>query len=383
MTPEQMRELIRAEYADIHVEELTNGYSFWLGKKQLRPFSTRIVRACIVGTETKLKHAASSNRDNTDEEYSFAGDRDQFRAIFDSELTVVRANFSASLAVPQFQVGQIYSRTIDITGKYGGSPQSGIAPSLRSLAIFLFTGEAGHKYGYKDHEEAGVFSYCGEGQVGHMRFVRGNAAVRDHTKDGRALHLFKAEKSGQVYLGEFCYSSHEIQRGPDRDGAERDIIVFHLVRVELVGENDEPSDSEQRYDLTLAEAREKALNACLPRRGTSRTALKNVHERSLEVKRYVLLRAGESCESCAQPAPFQTRRGKPYLEPHHTTRLSDGGLDHPDHVGAICPNCHCEIHHGKNGQTKNEKLKVDIAQREALLSAQKPFAKSITGPRTS
>lgn len=34
--------------------------------------------------------------------------------------------------------------------------------------------------------------------------------------------------------------------------------------------------------------------------------------------------AGHLCEGCGAPAPFMRRDGRPYLEPHHTRRLTDG-----------------------------------------------------------
>ena len=43
----------------------------------------------------------------------------------------------------------------------------------------------------------------------------------------------------------------------------------------------------------------------------------------------MLLRSGGECESCKEPASFERVDGSPYLEAHHTTRVSDGGLDHP------------------------------------------------------
>ena len=54
-----------------------------------------------------------------------------------------------------------------------------------------------------------------------------------------------------------------------------------------------------------------------------------VRERSAAVREYVLARSTGVCEGCGTPAPFVTAQGAPYLEPHHTRRLSDGGPDHP------------------------------------------------------
>jgi 5-methylcytosine-specific restriction enzyme A len=85
-------------------------------------------------------------------------------------------------------------------------------------------------------------------------------------------------------------------------------------------------------------------------------AKKIVYQRSKAVRAYVLARANGSCESCHEPAPFARKDGTPYLEPHHTRRVSDGGPDHPRWVGGICPNCHTEIHFGKDGAAKNSAL---------------------------
>ncbi|CAO4135929.1 HNH endonuclease [Methylorubrum extorquens] len=94
-------------------------------------------------------------------------------------------------------------------------------------------------------------------------------------------------------------------------------------------------------------------------------ARQSLYRRSAAVRHYVLTRAGGVCESCDEPAPFVTLQGEPYLEPHHTRRLSDGGPDDPRFVGAVCPSCHREIHHGRHGHAKNEALIEVIRQKEA------------------
>jgi 5-methylcytosine-specific restriction protein A len=75
---------------------------------------------------------------------------------------------------------------------------------------------------------------------------------------------------------------------------------------------------------------------------------------------YVQRRADGKCEGCLAPAPFKTKKRRPYLEPHHTTRLSDGGPDHPRHVIALCPTCHRRVHHGEDGDDYNDALKATL-----------------------
>jgi 5-methylcytosine-specific restriction protein A len=95
-----------------------------------------------------------------------------------------------------------------------------------------------------------------------------------------------------------------------------------------------------------------------------REAKRLYRARSAAVRKYVLARADGACEVCGDQAPFSRRDGTPYLEPHHTRRLSDGGPDHPRWVAAICPNCHREIHHGAEGEEKNRTLQARLAELE-------------------
>ena len=271
--------------------------------------------------------------------------------------------------IPQFIVGQDYKRREEIHLNYGGSRQSGISMSAACPAIFLFTGESGEQYGYRDDfDSADVFSYTGEGQVGDMEFKAGNRAIRDHASDGRALYLFRSLGKGrsQRYLGEFVMANYSIGRGPDRERKDRNIIVFHLLRVDSKQEAPAVATA-PGAQLTLTDARKRALEACAGGAGAAGTqAVRTVYERSKAVRDYVLLRAKGSCEACKAPAPFLGTDTQPYLEAHHTTRLSDGGVDHPRHVAALCPTCHREIHYGQYGTALNRKLISLLGQLESV-----------------
>jgi 5-methylcytosine-specific restriction protein A len=290
------------------------------------------------------------------------------------EVVAIDREESGPLEAPLFVTGKVYDRWSDINVPHGGSRQSGISPSSRTAAIFLFTGDTGEQYGYRDDFDAdGVFSYTGEGQIGDMQLTKGNLALTTHAKDGRALHVFQSlEKGkGQRYIGEFTYVNHTFRRGPDREGNDRRVIVFHLVPVgrELddVAADEPPPSQVTPPVLDIAEARNRALAAFVATEGEGgRQATRTLYVRTKAVKDYVLLRAAGECESCREPAPFERTDGTPYLEPHHTTRVSDGGLDHPRFVGAICPTCHREIHHGRDGKRRNAELTEYLAQIEPL-----------------
>jgi 5-methylcytosine-specific restriction protein A len=285
-------------------------------------------------------------------------------------LAALREPFSL-VPAPSFTIGRIYDRWTEIHEPYGGSRQSGICPSSKTSAIFLFTGESGHQFGYEDRRsELGVFSYTGEGQVGDMEFSRGNLAIRDHANEGRALHLFRllGKGKGQEYLGEHACAGYAINTGKDKNGRQRKTIVFHLVPVEMVSDerlSDLGDDPNDRIPSSLEEARQRALAAFSASDGENGgAALRTLYRRSKHVKEYVLLRAAGRCESCFEPAPFKKRDGTEYLEPHHTTRVSDGGLDHPRFVAALCPACHRHIHYGQGGEEKNRTLAEMLAIKE-------------------
>jgi len=263
-----------------------------------------------------------------------------------------------------FEVGRTYNRRDDLHHRFRGQQQGGISTPADQPFIMLFTGESGEQYGYRDGwDENGVFLYTGEGQKGDMQFVRGNKSIRDHTQNGKSLELFESlgKRRGYRYVGEFVCSTLDYRRGDDAEGNERRVIVFHLVSIDDVGNVADPVESSSIDSL-----RERAFNAASPASEAREVDAKRlVYERSQAVRRYVLARANGVCESCSQGAPFRRIDTTPYLEPHHTRRVSDGGPDDPRSVAALCPNCHCEIHSGEHGAKKNEDLRRTLLELES------------------
>lgn len=276
----------------------------------------------------------------------------------------------------EFTKGEIYDRKIDIHIPFGGSHQPGISASNKTSAIFLFSGETGEQYGYNDRREGQHYIYVGEGREGPMTMTGGNLAILEHASAGRALHLFNSlgKGKGQIYIGEYTCESFSLDVGPDKKKQQREIIIFKLLEVEaLAAAENIPSAKSGGEDIksTLAQLRNKAFcaAAAAPQANT-KVASHNIFDRCAAIKNYVRARARGKCESCDQPAPFMTAKGIPYLETHHTNRLSDGGLDSPYYVGAICPDCHREIHYGAEGNKKNEQLKGHVWKKEKMADVQ-------------
>jgi 5-methylcytosine-specific restriction protein A len=263
-----------------------------------------------------------------------------------------------------FTPGQLYERAA-IHERLGGQQRGGISTPRGAPVVLLFTSKTGAAYGYHDRWiDDQVFLFTGAGQVGDMRFVRGNAAIRDHARDGKDLLLFEQMDGGVCrFVGQMVSIGHRFERLPDRDGNVRRAILFELARLESLG-SDRPG---HRASADLAELRRRALAAPDGEDLTAR--LQTVRERSRDVRRYVLARAGGVCEACDKPAPFETAEGEPFLEAHHIRRLSDGGPDNPRWVAAVCPNCHRRAHYGVDAVEVNGKLSKVVRAKEAGFEA--------------
>lgn len=268
-----------------------------------------------------------------------------------------------------FEIGKEYSRGKDIHDVYGGTRQAGISPLPDHPYIFIFSGSTGEAYGYEDgwQAEEGVFLYSGQGQVGDMEFKRGNRAIRDHVQDGKQLLVFEALGHGKPvrYLGEFVCSSYDFGKGPDRDGALRRTIRFHLVPVQEASTSAYSTDEVESVELSLAKLRTRALEAVPPTQASNwRDARVRQRKRNRSIKDYVLRRANGVCELTGERAPFLSTDGTPFLEVHHIHQLSDGGLDHPSNCAAITPNAHREIHFGECGKALDDQLLEIILRKE-------------------
>src|SRR5215212_1287899 len=131
----------------------------------------------------------------------------------------------------------------------------------------------------------------------------------------------------------------ELRRGADLNGDERCVIVFHLVQP-IGRQAQEIPLRPPTAGAPLDHLREEAYRAASRAEGANpRETRRLFRRRSAAVRRYVLARTAGSCEACGSLVrPFQRPDETPYLEPHHTRRLTNSGPDHPRWVSAICSN---------------------------------------------
>jgi len=267
---------------------------------------------------------------------------------------------------PLFVPEQLYHRKRDIHARFGGQEQGGMMTPVKHNLIFLVTGNSGRQHGYEDcwSDDGGTFFYYGEGQLGDMRFIKANAALRDHSLNGEDVHLFEEvpSKSGYLrYKGQMICTGYEWVDAPDTEHQMRRAIRFELTPLDAFdipqnGSSAGIGDSEQDMNSeSLSELRHKALaDSAETRTPVERRTLYRMRSRA--VRMYVLRRAAGKCEGCGLPAPFTTKEGQPYLEPHHIRRLTDGGPDDPRWVAGICPNCHRRAHYSQDAADYNKKL---------------------------
>lgn len=249
--------------------------------------------------------------------------------------------------------------------------QGGILTPREVPLVVVITGEAGGQYGYADFWDAdGVFHYFGAGQVGDMEFVRGNLALRDHSMNGEELHLFEQDLNRLRYVGpKVCAGFYERDDAPDRNGDLRRAIVFELVSLDATltpaATDDELSavTSDRRWEMPLEALRER-LAEKVGNQPNAKEAKRRTYARSNDLKAYVCRRAAGVCEGCGSPAPFTTKAGFPYLEPHHSRRIADGGPDDYHHVIALCPTCHRRVHYAVDGDEYNEQLSTKLREIE-------------------
>jgi 5-methylcytosine-specific restriction protein A len=107
------------------------------------------------------------------------------------------------------------------------------------------------------------------------------------------------------------YERHHFEKAPDREGKQRSAIVFELRPLTAVVETTEASVTAEPAK-SLEQLRLLARAAVTISETPVSTSIRNVYQRSQDVKNYVLARAAGSCEGCKSPAPFTRKDGSPY-----------------------------------------------------------------------
>lgn len=136
-----------------------------------------------------------------------------------------------------FTVGEGYRRK-ELHREFGGQQVGRISTPANDNLIFLFAGDPVGKPDYlSGWTSYGVFRFVGEGRYGHMTFTRGNRALRQHTAEGKHVHLFTRPDAATAdhvrYEGEMIYRAHFYKEGADLRQNPRRMIVFLLKNADI------------------------------------------------------------------------------------------------------------------------------------------------------
>ena len=168
-------------------------------------------------------------------------------------------------------------------------------------------------------------------------------------------NYYQTDALNQFLIGE--------KQGPQwatmlRDNRQRPVHLF-------ANDDLRPTPDENTLAVRTSRIRDRGPIACpkgiaQPKKASSAGVS---YYRSPEVQAWVLDQAAGYCELCRKTGPFVRPDGKVYLEIHHLVMLSEGGADTPENTAAVCPNCHRNIHHGKDRVALHDKATQIVQDR--------------------
>ncbi|WP_282035019.1 HNH endonuclease [Metabacillus indicus] len=235
---------------------------------------------------------------------------------------------------------------------FGVSTSGGMRRSLTKNTLVLISD---HTNGlYDDRWIEDVFHYTGMGQEGNQSIEYAQNKTLNHSNNlSIEVQLFEVFQSNNyIYQGEVYLAGEPYQEmQPDKNEDPRLVWVFPLKLKEGQKEvhlsinaliSKEVMQEKTAKKLTDNELIEKAT--FVPAKPGARNIVTKVYERNATITELAKRRANGICQLCDQRAPFNTKKGEPYLEKHHIEWLSNGGEDTIDNTVALCANCHRKMH---------------------------------------
>ncbi|MCP9986902.1 HNH endonuclease [Streptomyces sudanensis] len=314
----------------------------------------------------------------------------------DLGLTALMAGREATALRPL--VGETYPDRRTIADAYGGNRVCGITP-LGDGILAAFSDDKG-PYADGRIPETDWIAYTGDGLSGDQKLVAGNKSMALYQEERRALRYWHRPYRGQWRFETWAVIIQRWLRwGRGEDGLPRREYVWVLAPVpsplretwpkeilEVLAEDTgrlhdytaditiaagvesrkQQLDDRERYERLARKARELAAGRSQP------STLTKVERflRSPAARAAVLLRSGGRCEnpSCLGHPLERTDADAPLLEVDHVRDLARGGLDSPESMIALCPNCHALKTRGRSRHQLQQILLAEARRRhEAFL----------------
>ena len=248
-----------------------------------------------------------------------------------------------------FKVGEEVSHN-DMRKAYGVGNMGGMRWSKTYNCLVIVSDNT--KGLYEDKWYGDVLHYTGMGKKGDQKLISQNKRVYEARTTGVEIHLFEVLKDneytyrGIVELVEDPYQDTQT----DEDKKLRKVWVFPIKPVDGMPavdassiEKSEKKRAAEVEKMSFEDLKNAAKSRSKKKPGKRRVTTTSV-TRDPIVAEYVKRVAKGVCMLCGNPAPFNDKKGDPYLESHHIKWLSKGGEDSPENAVALCPNCHKRMH---------------------------------------
>lgn len=269
-------------------------------------------------------------------------------------------------------VGNVYSNE-EVAKMFSCSPQGGIRVSKTNKTVTIISKlvrrNETNPYQDKHMGNDGRIIYTGMGTVGDQKLTGQNQRIAESRTNGYRLFYFEVYKNNEyTYKGELILDDKPyFVDEPDLNNNIRKVIKFKLklktpVDINCVSEEVIKEDELQKEKEINKMSSSELADLAMKSSGESKTikVISEQYTRDLKVKQYTLRRANGKCDLCDKEAPFVSNKNEPYLESHHVVPLSKNGKDSIVNTVALCPNCHKEMHYGKDNKKNLQKLKTKL-----------------------
>ncbi|WP_409489245.1 hypothetical protein [Amycolatopsis sp. cmx-11-12] len=273
-------------------------------------------------------------------------------------------------------LGDEYPSRTAVYDAYGGDKVAGIIRFPRDEVVNAFSDEEG-PYADEPPNPLKPFEYRGEGRYGNQLLtIKGNKRLDRARRERRAVRYWYRPAGGTFKFAMWVavLSRAQVWSLDDNKklrleytfqmmavpGPELDTWPPHvddLIDDKKIEDTPPPTppaqgatknDRRKTYQDYLQGIGETPDTGSTKNEPTKRT--RNVYPRSRRVRDAVLIRADGWCEndSCTGMPPDTTPSGEAILEVDHVDDLALKGLDYPEVMIALCPNCHAAKTRGLN-----------------------------------
>lgn len=183
-------------------------------------------------------------------------------------------------------------------------------------------------------------------------FTKQNKIIIKAIENDTSIYLCeKFEEDKYLFHGRVILTKNPFQKEQtDFNGIIKKVLIFPLKVTDNKGliekkileqyEENNISSTKKLSDEKLKEL----TNSNSKKKVEYRSVSSNIYIRNPYITEYTKRRAKGKCQLCGQKAPFNDKKGTPYLECHHIIWLSKGGADSTNNTVALCPNCHKKMH---------------------------------------